>query len=407
MELRSGRETIPSNDKNYNIELKSNNTMNPANRIKNLPPYLFAGLEEKATKLRGEGVDLIDLGIADPDLPPPKFLVDSVKAHLDDPDAFRYPTSRGDAGVRAAIAKWFKQRFGVELDPGREIVVTLGSKEGLTDLARAVVNPDDTVAVPIPGYPVYGGACAILNDAQPRYLELLPENQFLPKLEDSDGCRVLFLNYPNNPTGQVADEEFYKAAADFAETHPETLVVWDAAYCELSFDDFKSPSILQFTRKAVEMHSLSKMMNCTGYRIGFAVGDADTLDAMVKIKTQVDSGAPVFIQRAMAEALSRYDGKNPPEECLQSHREYGERKKKLEIGLLDVHGVKRVYPSPSTFFVWMRVANDLEFVEKAMKKGVILTPGSGFGSNADKFVRAAVTAPSVRIDQAIERLLEL
>ena len=378
-----------------------------AGRLTRIPPYLFAGLEEKAEQMRRRGVDLIDLGIADPDLKPPQFLKDALIRHLDDPDAHQYPTSRGDLGVREEIAHWFKGRFDVDIDPASEIGLVIGGKEGLSNLSRAFAEPGSVVAAPDPGYPVYANAAAILNDAESRPLPLLPERGFLPDLSGAEGARLLFLNYPNNPTGAVAPESFYREAAAFADSHPETLVVWDAAYCELAFGGERPPSLLQFTRNAVEVHSLSKMMNVTGYRIGFAVGHADAISALVKVKSQLDSGAPVFIQRAMGEALAKYDGPNPPEESRRSHEEYGRRKKIIEEGMKQVPGVLEVYPSNATFFTWVRVADDVKFVEKAMEAGVILTPGRGFGANGEGFVRAAVTSPSDRIEEAVERLKKL
>lgn len=381
--------------------------MKTADRLTRIPPYLFAGLEAKASELKAKGVDLIDLGIADPDLPPAPFLKEAVIKHLDDKDAHRYPTSAGDPKVREQIATWFKGRFGVDVDPAKEIAVIIGGKEGLANLSRAYVNPGDEVGAPDPGYPVYANGAAILNDGVPRHLPLIPENDFLPTLNTAIGVKLLYLNYPNNPTGAIAKEKFYREVARFADEHTETLVAWDAAYCELAFGDFKPPSILNFTRNAVEFHSLSKMMNVTGYRIGFAVGHEDVIKSLVKVKTQLDSGAPVFIQRAMADALSRYDGVNPPAEAKTSHDEYGRRKKLLEEGLVFVPGIERIYGSPATFFVWAKVDDDVRFVEKAMEAGVILTPGRGFGESGRGFVRAAVTAPSERIEQALERLKKL
>ena len=381
--------------------------MKTAERLTRIPPYLFAGLEAKASELKAKGVDLIDLGIADPDLPPPPFLRDAVVQHLGDKDAHKYPTSAGDPLVREQIAQWFNGRFGVELDPNREIAVVIGGKEGLANLSRAFVNPGDEVGAPDPGYPVYANGAAILNDAQARHLPLTPENDFLPTLNMAVGVKLLYMNYPNNPTGAIAKEKFYRKVGRFADEHPETLVAWDAAYSELSFGDFKPPSLLNFTRNAVEFHSLSKMMNVTGYRIGFAVGHADVIKALVKVKTQLDSGAPVFIQRAMGDALSRYEGVEPPAESKQSHQEYGRRKQLLEQGLPFVPGIERVFTSPATFFVWAKVEDDVRFVEKAMEAGVILTPGRGFGKSGTGFIRAAVTAPGNRIEEALDRLKKM
>lgn len=378
--------------------------MKLANRIQHIPPYLFAGLERKAADLRARGVDLIDLGIADPDLPPVTALKRAVARHLDDPDAHRYPTSRGDPEVRDAIARWFHGRFDVSLDPETEICVTIGAKEGLANLARAFAEPGTVVAATEPGYPVYANAGAILNGAEFRPLPLTPAREFLPDLERAAGARLLYLNFPNNPTGAVAPEPFYEDVAVFADAHPDTLVVMDAAYAELSFAPPRPPSALRFTRRALEFHSLSKMMNVTGYRIGFAAGNADAIAALVNVKTQLDSGAPVFIQRAMADALALYDGPEPPEQARRSHLEYGRRKRALEDGLVHAPGVRDVYPSPATFFVWASVDDDVRFVERALERGVILTPGRGFGETGAGFVRAAVTTSRERIERALARL---
>ncbi|MCB2212848.1 aminotransferase class I/II-fold pyridoxal phosphate-dependent enzyme [bacterium] len=375
-----------------------------AQRVHNLPSYLFAGLEAKATELKQRGVDLIDLGIADPDLPPVDIVKQSLIRHLDDPDAHQYPSSVGDLAVRKAVAGWMQARFGVAIDPAMEICITSGSKEGLANLSRAYAEPGTVVAATDPGYPVYANAGAILNGAGFRALPLTPDNQFMPDLTLAEGARLLYLNYPNNPTGAVADESFYREVAAFADAHPETLVIMDAAYCELSFLPPKPPSLLQFSKNVIEFHSLSKMMNVTGYRIGFAAGQPEAIAALVKIKTQLDSGAPVFIQRAMAEALAAYDGVNPPADAQESHNEYGRRKALLEKGLKDVPGVKQVYPSPATFFVWASVDDDVAFVEHAMEKGVILTPGRGFGEAGEGFIRAAVTTSADRIELALQRL---
>ncbi len=376
-----------------------------ATRLDNLPPYLFAELEAKAAELKADGKDLIDLGIADPDLRPPFFLTDALTSHLDDPDSHQYPTSRGDTGVRVQVARWFKGRFGVKLDPEREIVITLGSKEGLADLARAVVNRGDKVAVPDPGYPVYAGAGAALNDAEAVTLRLDPDNGFLPDLKEAKGAKLVFLNYPNNPTGAMAPVEFYEEAGKWADDHAgQTLLAWDAAYSELAFTVHKTPSILQYTRNVVELHSLSKTMNATGYRIGFAVGHAETLAAMTQVKTQVDSGAPVFIQRAMGDALLRYNGAEPPGEMLFAFQKYARRKQMLEEGLKQVEGVKQVFSSPATFFVWAQVEDDMAFVDTWLAKGVILTPGRGFGEGGQGWVRASITTGDDRIEEALRRM---
>jgi LL-diaminopimelate aminotransferase len=377
-----------------------------ADRYASLPPYLFAGLERKAAQMKAKGVDIIHLGIGDPDLPPPDFFVDSLRRHLDDPDTHLYPTSQGDPEVRRVISGWFQARFGVELDPENEICVLIGAKEGLANLTRIFVNPGDKVAVPDPAYPVYAQAGALLNDAQPVPLPLIPEKGFIPDLHLASGCRMLFLNYPNNPTGAIAPDDFMAAAAGFAEINPETIVVHDAAYSEMTFGGYQSPSILQHTRQAIEIHSMSKLFNATGFRIGFAAGKAEYIKALAALKAQLDSGAPLFIQRAMADGLSRYEGALPPPEVRQNLAEY-ERRRKLVEAELEKLGWQ-VLRSPATFYVWARVGEDeMDVVNGALEKGVILTPGRGFGACGKGDVRLALSQPFERLEEAMERLAKL
>jgi len=376
-----------------------------SDRYLSLPPYLFAGLEKRASQIKQQGLDLIHMGIGDPDLPPPDFFVESLRRHLADPDAHLYPTSQGDPEVRRAISLWFKGRFGVDLDPETEICVVIGAKEGLANLTRIFVNPGDRVAVPDPAYPVYAQAGALLNDAHPVALPLIPERGFVPQLPDG-GFRMLFLNYPNNPTGAIAPPGFMEELAAFADSHPETVVVHDAAYSEMTFGGYQSPSILQFTRRAVEIHSMSKLFNATGFRIGFAVGKTEYIMALAALKAQLDSGAPVFIQRAMADGLARYQGAIPPPEVRQNLAEYERRRKFVEVEL-DKIGWK-VLRSAATFYVWARVGDDeMPIVNAAMEKGVILTPGRGFGTSGMGYVRLALSQPYDRLQEAMARLRKL
>lgn len=380
--------------------------MNYSTRLNNLPHYLFAKLEDKMVELRKRGVDIINLGIGDPDLQPPDFFKDAIKRHIDDADAHFYSTSRGNAQVRKGIADWFKGRFGVELDPETEVAVTIGSKEGLANFSRAVVNPGDKVGVPEPGYPVYGNSASIMNDGVVVRAPLLPENGFLPVLDDFEGCRLVFVNYPNNPTGAVAGEEFYQELADWAEAHPETVVVHDTAYSEMTYGDYTAPSIMQFTREAIEFHSLSKTFNVTGYRIGFAVGKKEYIDGLVKVKSQLDSGAPLFLQRAAVDALKTYNGTVPPKEIMEFREIYSRRRKIVEQGLTEL-GYK-VYTSLATFYVWFYVGgDDMEFLEKTLSVGVVITPGAGFGEAGKGYARIAVTVPETRLIEAMKRLKDI
>lgn len=380
--------------------------MKLANRYLSLPPYLFAGLEKKASQLRARGVDLIHCGIGDPDLPPPEFFVESLRRHLDDPDAHLYPTSQGDPQVRQEIARWFAGRFGVELDPTSEICVLIGAKEGLANFSRLAAGPGDRVACPDPAYPVYAQAGALLNDASPVFMPLDPERGFIPDLAQAEGCRLAFLNYPNNPTGATAPEGFFQQVAEFTEAHPDMVMVHDAAYSEMTFGGYKAPSILQYTRRAVEFHSMSKLFNATGYRVGFAVGNPELITALAALKAQLDSGAPVFIQRAMAEGLARYQGAEPPPEVQANLAEY-QRRRLLVEEKLDALGWE-VLHSQATFYVWARVGEDeMETVDAALAKGVILTPGRGFGRSGKGYVRLALSQPYARLEEAMERLKNL
>jgi LL-diaminopimelate aminotransferase len=375
-----------------------------ANRLNALPAYLFADLERQIAEKEAAGRDVINLGIGDPDLMPPDQFTRALQYHAADVDAHFYPTSRGDAAVRKTIAAYFKGRFGVEVDPETQICVVLGGKEGLSSLGRAYVNPGDTVAFPSPAYPVYAQGVTTLCDAKSRVLPLKAENGFLPEVHHAEGCRMLFVNYPNNPTGAIAPDSFWKKLADFADSHPETIVCHDHAYSEMTFGDYIAPSFLQYTQNAVEMHSISKVFNATGFRIGFAIGRADIISGLVKTKTQIDSGAPLMIQRAMADGLARYQAKVAPPEVQEIRKVYGERRAYTEQALSAL-GLE-VTHSPATFYVWARVGdNELPFVERALDHDVVFTPGRGFGPEGIGYIRLALTQPLHRIQEALARLV--
>jgi LL-diaminopimelate aminotransferase len=374
-----------------------------AHRIERLPLYLFAELEKKIEERRRQGIDIISLGIGDPDLPPPKFIVDAVRTYITDPSCHGYPTSRGERRIREAIATWMDGRFGVDIDAETQVCVTVGSKEGLSNLSRAYVNPGDKVAATNPGYPVYRQSASLLNDAGNVMLPLRRANGFLPDLLKVEGCKMFFFGYPNNPTGAVAPGTFWQDVGAFADQHPETVVVSDHAYCEMTYDGYQSPSLLQYTRNAVEFHSMSKVFNMTGYRVGFAVGRADIIAGLVKVKSNLDSGTPMWIQEAMREGLQAYKGKKPPKEVGENLAVY-KRRRDLVVDGLKKLGLKVERPK-GTFYLWVEVGGDEgRFCEKALDAGVVLTPGRGFGQYGNRFVRLALTQPEEKLKQCLERL---
>ncbi len=376
----------------------------PAERM-NMPGYPFAELERVATQRKAQGLPLYDLSIGDPDLPPPSFIVDAIRNSLDDSEAHVYPSSRGDASVRRSIARWFAGRFNVELDPDNQICILIGAKEGLAQLARAVVNPGDEVGVPNPAYPVYGRAGCKMVEGQERTIRLTSENGFLLNLNDAVGVKLLYLNYPNNPTGATATEPFMIELADLADSEQSMTVAYDMAYSEVAYDK-PIRSMLEFTPNVVEFHSMSKMANATGYRVGFAAGDPDRINALIRAKQEMDSGVPLPFQRGLQALLDSYDGVNPPEEVVASRNIVRKRRERV-IETLEQTGFE-VFRSDATFYIWFRVGNDeLPFITRAAGNGLLLTPGSGFGSGGRGWARISVTAPDEIIGQAVELLTKL
>ena len=375
-----------------------------ADRLKNLPPYLFAEIEEKVAKKIAQGVNIIDFGIGDPDLPTPRPLVEEVKRQLDDPANHRYPSSQGEADTRRAIAEWYGKRFGVELNPDREIAILLGSKEGLANVARAFVNPGEKVLCPDPAYPVYSQGAATLCDAVPVKFPLYEGDSFLPDLDGDlpQDARMMYLNYPNNPTGAVASRASLRRALRWC-NDTGTILCYDNAYSEMTFDDYIAPSVLEFGRHAIEFGSLSKTFNMTGYRIGYAVGDASLVAGLKKVKSQIDSGTPKFIQKAVSVALGAYTGPTRPKMVQDSVDVYQRRRDIMVKGLRDL-GFDVKMPK-GTFYLFFNVgANSLEFANKMLDVGVVVTPGTGFGQNGEGFVRMALTQPESRIEEALERM---
>lgn len=378
-----------------------------ADRVKRLPPYVFAEMEKLILEKKKQGIDLISLSIGDPDLPPPPFVLNALRREAADPKNHKYSFSQGEPAFRQAVTNWYKKRFRVDLNPETEVIALIGTKEGLANIARAFVNPGDRVLVPDPAYPVYANGSTLLSEGVPVSMPLLEKNGFKPDFEaiTEKGARIMFLNYPNNPTGAVVDEPFLKRFVEFAKEN-DIIVCYDNAYSEITFDGYKAPSILEVEggmEVAIEFHSCSKTFNMTGDRIGFAVGNRRLVEGLTKVKKQVDSGPPVYIQKAAIRALESYRSDKPPEHLEKTLQTYKERRDTLVRGLNSM-GFKCKRPK-ATFYVWLNCGCDsMEFAAKLLETGVIATPGIGFGEQGKTYVRFSLTRPKEEIEEACERM---
>jgi len=380
--------------------------ISPASRLQSLPPYLFADLDRKKAELESRGVDVISFTIGDPDLPTPEPIVAAARQALGRADNHRYPAYAGSGEFRRAAAAWMKRRYGVDLDPDRQLVALIGSKEGIAHLPFALLEPGQVALCPEPGYPVYANA-TLLAGGRPLFLPLRPENDFLPDLDAVDPgtarqARLLWLNYPNNPTGAVAGLDFFARAVDFCRRH-DILLCSDAAYSEMTLSGEPAPGVLQVPGAedtAIEFHSLSKTFNMTGWRVGFAAGNAGAVAALLGFKTNVDSGVFGALQEAAEAAWRAW-----PEIVEPTLAEYRRRARLLAEGLRRL-GLE-VQPPRATFYLWPEVpgGDDVAFTERLLEQtGVLVTPGSGFGPSGRGFVRLCLTQPLERIDQALGRL---
>ena len=375
-----------------------------AHRLDNLPPYLFARIDAMKAEKRAQGVDVIDLGVGDPDLPTPSHIIEALVEAARNPATHHYPDYTGMLAYREAVSAWYRDRFGVELDPKTEVLALIGSKEGIAHIPEAFVNPGDYVLVPDPGYPVYKTS-TLFAEGNIWEMPLKEENGFLPDFSaiPLDICaksRIMFLNYPNNPTGAIAPLSFFEEAVAFAKKH-DIVIVHDNAYSEISFDGYKAASFLEVDGAmdvGIEMHSLSKTYNMTGWRIGMAAGSAEIIAGLGRVKTNVDSGAFDAIQMAAITALTS------SQECIaDSCAVYEERRNILVSGLRDL-GFDVTSPK-ATFYVWLKVDDSMDFAAKMLNEaGIVVTPGTGFGNAGDGYVRFAITRSVERIEEALERM---
>lgn len=385
-----------------------------AERLGRMPRYIFAELDKLKQEQKKKGTQMISLAIGDPDIPTPKFILDALAKEAADPKNHNYPSYEGEPFYKEAIAGWFKRRFGITVDPKTETLATIGSKEAIANMGRAFVNPGDTVLCPDPGYPVYANGTTTLSDGRVVKMPLLEENDYLPdfdaiKREDAKKAVLMFLNYPNNPTGAVCDKAFMEEAMGFCREH-DIIMAYDNAYSEFTFGDYVAPSILEVADikedKVIEFHSLSKTFCMTGDRIGFVVGNADVVRGLGKAKENIDSGVPVYIQKTAVVALNSYKDAKKPREVQAVADEYSKRADVLirELGKIGLNATK----PKGTFYVWVNVKHTkkgcMDLAKELIVNGVVVTPGVGFGEYGDGYVRFALTQPSEKIIEAVGKI---
>jgi LL-diaminopimelate aminotransferase len=384
--------------------------MQPAKRITDLPPYLFAEVDKKIAAKRAAGYDVISLGIGDPDLPTPSYIVEELHRASLEAANHRYPDYYGLAGLRRANADWYDERFGVKLEPDSEVLPLIGSKEGIAHMPVAFIDPGDVALVPDPGYPVYSIGTMLAN-GESYFMPLLEENGFLPDLSAippsvADQAKLIWINYPNNPTAAVAPPEFFEQVVAFAKKH-DLIVCHDNDYSDVSYDGYRPQSFLETPgalNLGVEFHSLSKTFNMTGWRIGMAVGKAMAIEALGRVKTNVDSGVFQAIQFAAIEALLGDKSWLPERNMI-----YQNRRDRIIAGLETI-GVKAQKPKAS-LYIWGRVPKGYTSVDFSLKVlddiAVWITPGNGFGQYGEGYFRISMTTPDHRVDEALKRLADL
>lgn len=379
-------------------------------RLNLLPPYLFIKIDKKKKELKEKGVDIISFGVGDPDLPTPEHIIKAGQEALTKPEFHQYPFGPGIKEYREAISKWYKNRFNVDLDPDKEVYSLIGSKEGIGHFPLAFVNPGDVVLIPDPGYPVYRSG-TIFSGGEPYFMSLIEENDFLPDLgkipqKILKKSKIMFLNYPNNPTSATAPKEYFKEVVKFAKKN-NMIVAHDAAYSEMYYDGNPPDSFLSIEgakNVGIEFHSLSKTYNMTGWRIGWACGNAGILKGLATVKDNYDSGAFTAIQYAGIVALTG------PQECVNKMRETYQKRRDVLVDELIKLGWKLRKPK-ATFYVWAKVPsgyNSTKTMEKLlMDAGIVTTPGVGMGSSGEGYIRFALTVNEDRIKQAVERIKKI
>jgi LL-diaminopimelate aminotransferase len=381
--------------------------MRLARRLDSLPPYLFVRISRKIAARRARGLDVVSFGIGDPDLPTPRHIIDELCSASIDPSNHHYPETEGLPSLRAAISEWYKSRFNVKLDSEKEILPLIGSKEGIGHVSLCLVEPGDIAIIPDPGYPVYSIG-TMLAGGTSFALPLREENGFLPDFSEipdniAQQARVLWINYPNNPTGAIAPPGFYSNVVKFASAHG-IAVCHDAPYSEVSYDGYRPESFLETPGAmdiGIEFHSLSKTFNMTGWRIGMAVGNHSLINALFRVKSNLDSGIPQAIQHAAIKAL-----KGPRDSILKRNAVY-QRRRDLLVDCLIKIGLE-THPPKAGFYIWAKVPRGYtseELAEELLDQcGVVVTPGSGYGQYGEGYIRFSITVSDVQLEKGISLL---
>jgi LL-diaminopimelate aminotransferase len=379
----------------------------PSKRLQAIPPYMFQELERRIEEKRAAGIDVISLGIGDPDMPTYDYIVEAMQKAVADPATHQYPSNRGREDFRQAFADFYDRRFGVEIDPANEVIPAIGAKECIYNLCNAFLDPGDVALASDPGYPVYTGG-PLLNGSDSVLMPLVPEKGFAPDLsaisaEDAARAKLMFINFPNNPTGAVVPDGFFEEVIDFARAN-EILVVHDNAYSETTYDGYVAPSFLATPgakEVGVEVFSVSKGYNMTGWRCAAILGHAGAIQSYWRLKTNVDSGLFEAIQIAGATAIS-----GPPEPLAEMNAIY-QRRRDLVVSALGAIGVD-VTPPKGTIYVWAPVPSghtSTSFAETVLEEAaVVVSPGSMYGPSGEGFFRISLTTPDDRIEEAVERM---
>jgi LL-diaminopimelate aminotransferase len=381
--------------------------MKPTKRIQSIPPYLFAQIDKLKAETAAKGIDIINLGIGDPDLPTPDYIIDAMTAALKDPKTHDYPPYEGTLDFRKAVADWYQDRFNVSLDPNEEVLSLIGSKEGIAHAFLAYLDPGDIAILPDPGYPAYQ-VNTLIAGGIPHLVPVHEDNQYEVEFDKIDPAvaekaNLIFINYPGNPTGATAKDSFFEKAIHWAKKY-NVLICMDNAYSEVYYDGKKPRSILEFPGAkdvAIEFHTLSKTFNMTGWRIGMAVGNAQAVQALGKIKTNMDSGVFKAIQRAGIAAFANYKSFTESQNAL-----YQVRRDIIVEGLQN-QGWSLKKPE-ATFYIWAKVPQGFtssQFTINLLEKtGILVVPGNGYGAGGEGYFRISITTPNHRLEEAVKRL---